>query len=94
MKMEEGGFKDADLEAILGLYNLDQPVGIKCDSSKTIERMCINPHCQEVSLVCNDLSCKQCSKSHVECSSVQLFGVSSRLKKRCEKQKDFILNIC
>ena len=57
MKMEETGFKDADLEAILGLYNIDRPEGIKCDSSKTIERMCINPKCEEASLVCIDPSC-------------------------------------
>ena len=55
--MEEAGFKDADLEAILGLYNIDRPEGIKCDSSKTIERMCINPKCEEASLVCIDPSC-------------------------------------
>ena len=34
--MEEAGFKDADLEAILGLYNIDQPEGLKCDNAKTI----------------------------------------------------------
>ena len=30
----------------------------------------------------------------MECNTVQLKGVTSRLKKRFKKQKDFILNIC
>ena len=30
----------------------------------------------------------------MECNTVQFKGLTSRLKKRAEKQKDFILNIC
>ena len=57
MESEKVHHLDAELEAMLGRFNISQPKALKCDNAKAIERMCINPDCQEVSLLCSDYSC-------------------------------------
>ena len=42
-----------------------------CDARERVERMCISPECQRVSLTCNDLACPSCreegAQAHITC---------------------------
>ena len=77
MKVEEDTHSDANLEAMFGLFRLQEPQDMVCDNSKDIKRMCINPECEEVSLTCNDLDCEKChNRTHNQCPCVQLLGVT------------------
>ena len=91
---EEVIHSDASLEAMLGQFQISQPEGLNCQNSQKIGRMCINPKCDQPSLICNDLGCSKCQgedgEIHLSCSSVPLRGVTVQLKKRTEKQRDFI----
>ena len=57
MNISEANQSDASLEAMLGSFQIAQPEGLVCDSDKRIDRMCVNPKCEEASLICNDLEC-------------------------------------
>ena len=57
MNISEANQSDASLEAMLGSFQIAQPEGLVCDNSKRIGRMCLNPKCEEVSLICNDEEC-------------------------------------
>lgn len=95
MKVEEIRGTDAHLEAMLGQLEIKQPEGLICDNKKMIERMCINPNCKEISLLCADYDCSSCkSEAHMECTSVPLNGITSRLQRQTNKHKDFVLSMC
>ena len=52
--MEEKHYQnDATLEAMLARFAISQPKDWKCGGGNNIERICINPNCQEYSLICN-----------------------------------------
>ena len=59
--------------------------------------MCLNPDCQEYSLICEDSDCSMCmgedGEAHADCSFVLLKAITSQLNKRAEKQKSFVKNI-
>ena len=58
MNNEEVHQRDTEIEAMLALFNIDQPAELNCDTNKAIEWMCVNPKCSQTSLHCSDLSCK------------------------------------
>ena len=71
---------DEELYAILGQFQIAHPEGLTCDNNK-IERMCLNPECQENSLICSDFDCHKCKgKQHLSCFSIPLKGITNELE--------------
>ena len=60
MNTEEVAHNDANLEAMLGRFQIDEPEGFKCGNSQKIERVCVNPECQSSSLICSNVACSKC----------------------------------
>ena len=61
--MEEGlRFDDAHLEALVGKILVQDPKDLICDKEKTITRICINPNCKQLSLLCSDSECEICNE--------------------------------
>ena len=60
MKGDNNKYKGTDIEVMLGKFHITHPEGFNCDSAKPINRMCVNPSCKEVSLICSDFSCNCC----------------------------------
>ena len=88
---------DENLEAMLGQFQISQPEGLSCQNSNKIWKMCVNPNCDKPSLICNGPECNKCQgedgEIHMCCFTILLKGVTSQLKKRTEKQRDFIANV-
>ena len=65
-----------------------------CDARERVEQMCIDPACQKVSLICNDLKCPSCreegAQAHITCEHVDVQGVTHLVQQRMERQKGFI----
>lgn len=83
---------------MLGKYKLKHPEELKCGNNQKIEMMCLNPACQEPSLICRGYDCPRCEgedgELHLECSKIELKAVTSKLNKRVDKQKSFIARTC
>ena len=94
MKIEESHFNDASLEALIGKNLVQEPKDLRCKGLKRVSRLCINPNCKLLSLLCGDSECSECNEeAHEECPLIKLKGVTTMLNKKVNSQKEVITKI-
>jgi hypothetical protein len=91
---QSAGFGIGDVNDLLGRYSISGPTDLKCEGGNIVSRMCINPECQNTSLICVDNSCQHCGPSkHKYCQMVFLKSLTEMLNKRANSHKDFIVDL-
>ena len=53
-------YSDAHFEAMIGKSLVHDPNDLRCGGKKTVSRLCINPNCTKLSLLCSDSGCQEC----------------------------------
>lgn len=70
-------------------YRIVEPE-LYCQKGIPITRICINPECSKLSLICEDSNCQNCGdQNHLYCSTVKLKAINQLLTRRNQQQKDF-----
>ena len=83
------------LNRIVENYQLNQPNDMLCEGGNVVTMMCINPVCEQSSLICpNQPSCLACgSAKHQNCYRILLEDLTKMLQRRAKIHKDFFLSL-
>jgi hypothetical protein len=85
---------DAEREALLGHFRIEEPADLFCGDGREITWMCLNAECEHRAMICYDPSCSHCQKGkHKRCSWASLHTVTNMLAERTAKQRVFILGL-